>query len=198
MGKTAPVLLILGCALSLVACSARKDTSEPVLSGTLEESLVEATATVEAIDLAERTVTIRRANGKRLTLPVGEQVKNLSRVEVGDEVRVVYYEAIAFDVRPPGGDAKPAVTVTGEAGRAPEDGRPGASEAQMLTVTATLAEINRAMPSVTLRGPEGETRTIKVRDPKKLDEVRVGDLVEIHYTRALAVSVQTPDPGAVD
>jgi len=197
MRKTAPVLLALGCALSLFACSARKDASEPVLSGTLEESLVEATATVEAVDPAERTVTIRRENGKRLTLPVGEQVKNLSRVEVGDEVRVVYYESIAFDVRPPGGDAKPEGTVA-EAIRTPVGAQPGASDARMLTVTATLAEINRAMPSVTLRGPEGATRTIKVRDPKKLDKVKVGDLVEIHYTRALAVSVQTPDPGGGD
>ena len=60
----------------------------------------------------------------------------------------------------------------------------------MLTVTATLEAIDRATPAVTLRGPGEGTRTLKVRDPKKLDEVNVDDLVEIHYTQAVAVAVR--------
>jgi Cu/Ag efflux protein CusF len=43
---------------------------------------------------------------------------------------------------------------------------------------------------VTLTGPEGNSVTIKVKDPKKLNGVKVGDDVEITYTQALAISVE--------
>ncbi len=42
---------------------------------------------------------------------------------------------------------------------------------------------------MTIKGPEGNTETVKARDPKNLDAVKVGDLVEITYTRALAIAL---------
>jgi len=42
---------------------------------------------------------------------------------------------------------------------------------------------------VTIKGPEGNTETVKARNPKNLDAVKVGDLVEITYTRALAIAL---------
>jgi hypothetical protein len=44
---------------------------------------------------------------------------------------------------------------------------------------------------VTLRGPEGDTETVKARDPANLDRVAVGDLVDITYTEAVAVEVKS-------
>jgi hypothetical protein len=41
-------------------------------------------------------------------------------------------------------------------------------------------------------GSDGETTTIKARDPQKLDRVAVGDLVDITYTQAVAISVYAP------
>jgi hypothetical protein len=34
--------------------------------------------------------------------------------------------------------------------------------------------------------------TVKARDPKNLDKVKVGDNVEITYTQALAISLDKP------
>jgi hypothetical protein len=45
---------------------------------------------------------------------------------------------------------------------------------------------------VTLRGPEGNSLTVKARDPKKLDKVAVGDLVNITYTEEVAILVEEP------
>ena len=42
---------------------------------------------------------------------------------------------------------------------------------------------------VTLRRADGELVPVKVRDPKKLDAVSVGDMVEITFTEAMAISV---------
>ncbi|MCK7506097.1 MAG: hypothetical protein MZV70_19805 [Desulfobacterales bacterium] len=43
---------------------------------------------------------------------------------------------------------------------------------------------------MTLKGPEGNKETIKVKDPKNLKKVKVGDNVVISYTEALAISVE--------
>jgi hypothetical protein len=57
-------------------------------------------------------------------------------------------------------------------------------------MVATIAGIDKAAGTVTLQGPTGKTTTIKARDPRNLDRVTVGDLVEITYTEAVAVSVE--------
>jgi hypothetical protein len=41
-------------------------------------------------------------------------------------------------------------------------------------------------------GPDGDSVTVTIRDPKKLENVKVGDLVEISYTEAVALSVEKP------
>ncbi len=60
-------------------------------------SVVEAVATVEALDPAERTATIRGPRGNVQTLKVDGQVR-LDKVKVGDRVVVRYTEAIAISV----------------------------------------------------------------------------------------------------
>ena len=63
---------------------------------------------------------------------------------------------------------------------------------QVAIVTATIAAIDKDAGTVTLRSADGELTTIKARHPENLERVVVGDLVEITYTEALAVSVETP------
>lgn len=61
-----------------------------------------------------------------------------------------------------------------------------------MTLTAIIAAIDKPAGTVTLRGVSGDTTTIKGRDPQKLDRVAVGDVVEITYTEAVAIAVETP------
>ena len=51
---------------------------------------------------------------------------------------------------------------------------------------------NRKAHTVTIKGPEGRTETITAKDPRNLDAAKVGDLVEITYKQALAVSLEKP------
>jgi hypothetical protein len=57
------------------------------------------TATVEAIDLQHRTVTLRGPQGNAVTLQVGAQVKQCEQGKVGDEVMVRHTEAVAITVQ---------------------------------------------------------------------------------------------------
>jgi hypothetical protein len=75
-------------------------------------------------------------------------------------------------------------------GRAKPGEKPAGVMASQVTITATVQAIDTKKPSVTLKGPEGNIKEIKIKDPKRLENVKVGDLVVITYTEALAISVE--------
>jgi Cu/Ag efflux protein CusF len=58
-----------------------------------------------------------------------------------------------------------------------------------VAVVASIEGIDRAKGTVTLRGPE-RTVSVKVRDPAKLKDFKVGDFVDASYTEAMAVKVE--------
>jgi ribosomal protein S17 len=58
-----------------------------------------------------------------------------------------------------------------------------------VTATVTITAIDKKAHTVTIKGPKGGTETIKAKDPKNLEGLKVGDMVEITYTQALAVSL---------
>ena len=68
--------------------------------------------------------------------------------------------------------------------------KPAAAVGHQVTVTVTVTAIDPKVPSITFMGPKGNTQTVKVRDPEKLQGVAVGDAVDITYTEALAVQVE--------
>ncbi len=70
---------------------------------------------------------------------------------------------------------------------------PGAIAGRSTTLMVTVTAIDTEAPSVTFMGPGGNTRTIQVLYPEKLDGVSVGDSVEITYAEALAISVEKAD-----
>jgi hypothetical protein len=151
--------------------------------------LVTLTATVEAVDVAKRQVTLKGPKGNVVTFTVGEQVKNLPQVQVGDSVVVKYYEALAFRIVPPG-ETTPGAGVSGAAATAKPGEKPAALGAREVTATVTVEAIDLKAGTATVKGPEGNTVTVKARDPKNLEKLKVGDRVEVTYTEALAVSVE--------
>jgi hypothetical protein len=194
MRKALGLFMGVACALSLAACAAKEKPAQPTattqpIGGTVGENLVTATATVEAIDLKKRLLTLRGPLGNVETVEVDKAVKNLPQVKKGDKVVATYYQSLAYEVKQPG-QAVPGVTAAGQLETAKPGQMPAGIGARALTITAAIEAIDRTAPSVTLKGPEGKLVTIKVRDPKKLEGVNVGDLVEITYTQALAVSVE--------
>jgi len=155
-----------------------------------KEKIVTGTATVEAIDVEKRIVTLRRADGSVFDLTVGEEVRNLPQVKAGDEVVVKYYESIAVQVTKPG--AAEGSQVKEALARAKPGEKPAGVVAKQVTVTATVEKIDKKKMIATLKGPEGKVVDVKVRNPKNLENVNVGDQVVITYTEAVAVSVEKP------
>jgi hypothetical protein len=186
-------LAVTGCAGGNAPAPTTAPTaaSQSLPSGTISSNLVTATARVKAIDQQTRYVTLERADGSEVMLYADDTVRNLPQVKVGDEVKVSFYESLAYEVKKPG-TATPGATVAEETARAKVGEKPAGAGARVTTIVATIIDIDKAAGTVTLHGSTGRETTIKARDPRNLDRVAVGDLVEITYTEAVAVSVEKP------
>ena len=56
----------------------------------------------------------------------------------------------------------------------------------------TIQAIDAKIPSVTIKAEDGSVMSFRIEDPKNLTGVKVGDKVQITYTRALAIGVEAP------
>ena len=157
--------------------------------GGSRSEVIQVTAAVENIDLQERLVTLRGPSGNLETIRVGDEARNLGQVKKGDLVVVTYYQAAAFQVLKPG-EAKPSISGEAGAARAEPGDKPGAAVASEITLVAEIMTLDRIHRTAVLKGPEGKTVTVNVRNPENFDKVKVGDTVEIVYQEALAVDVQ--------
>jgi Cu/Ag efflux protein CusF len=185
-----PITFLFIC--TLIASGVGCNQDKVPVSGSISNQLLTGTATVESINPATRQIVLRRSDGAMLRFRVDKDVRNLEQVKAGDRVKVSYYESLAWEVKK-AGQATPGAEVTASMDRAQPGAKPGGNVEQALKLTSTIAGIDKSAQTVTLRSAAGESTTFKVRDPKNLDRVAVGDLVEITYTEGVAVSVSAPE-----
>lgn len=196
--------LVLTIAGSLAGCSATQIATPPPPEVAVVEkqdsprhleqtAAVKITAVVTDIDVANRLVTLKDSDGNEETIQVGPEVRNLPQVKKGDQVIVTYYESTVFQLYKPG-EVKPGAGAAEVAARAEPGEKPAAAGAEAVTIVATVTKVNKTgpKPSITLKSKEGKVVTLPVRDAKRLEPVKVGDLLEITYKQALAVEVETP------
>jgi hypothetical protein len=159
--------------------------------GVVVADLTELTATVDSVDYHKRLVTLTGPRGNTVTVKAGPQVKNLDQVKVGDQLVIQHYESVALFVRKSG--EPPAATEVAAVALAPKGQEPGGVAVDTVELSATVEAIDYAKRTVTLKGPEGRTRTIKV-DPgvERFREIKAGDEVVVRHTEAPAISVGKP------
>ena len=161
----------------------------PVTARRLHETVV-----VSAIDRPARTVTLMNAEGEPRLVGVPADMRSFDTLKVGDHVNVDYYESIGLGLMPAGAKASMTETITG--GRAAELG--SASLARQMKATVQVVEVDEVMNRVTFKGPKGNVRTVTIYDPaiqKKLTSLQPGEMVQITYREAVAVSIEpTPSP----
>jgi hypothetical protein len=183
---------VLFC-LTLVLSSSQLFAADDLKRVVERENVEKIAAVVEAVNVQNRIVTLRSlTRDASVVMEVGDQVRNLDQVKVGDGVVVEFLEAIAVDLKK-GGGMTPSAGIGGAAARAKPGEKPAAVLGGALEVVATIVAIDADEPSVTLKGPEGKVIEVLVQHPEKLADVDVGDQVVITYKRAVAVAV-TPSP----
>lgn len=145
-------------------------------------------AKVDSVDKDKRLLTLTGPKGKSVTVKVGPEVKNVDQIKAGDTLTVRYLDSIALFVRK--GGAPPAATELTAVEVAAKGQKPAGMIVNTVEVTGTVEAVDVAKRTVTLKGPAGKTRTLKV-DPsvQRLAEVKKGDQVVARHTEALALSV---------
>jgi hypothetical protein len=171
------------------AAVAQQTAVQPV---TGEAELVTARATVQAVDVAKRQITLKTADGRTQSLKVGSQVQNLAQVKPGDVVKVAFYESIALDLTPPT-PGMPGAAVAVDAARAKPHTLPGGEVVESVAITFMIVGIEPQDDTLVVIGPGDIVRTVEVYDPKlqaMLPSLKLGDNIVIVITEGLAVAVE--------
>lgn len=175
----------VGSMLVLGACNTNKSADQTV---TREEGdAVTATARVEAIDTATREVTLRWEDGVVTKYQCGPEVRNFAQIRVGDTVNTMVADAVAVSVGPSKG-APIAGTVT-DVARARLGEKPGMVVSSTGLVTARVLAVDSVFRTVTVRGPAGKERVIRVQPDVNLGNVTVGNDVTLTVTETVAIWV---------
>lgn len=186
MQKYGWFFMIVLIAANLPACTGTQAKSDLKIE---RAGVASVTATVEAVDLKTRMVTLRSSEGKGFTVHAGKEVVNLPQVRVGDEVVLAYVNTVSVRMAESGEYWDESVKGIG---RAIPGSKPGAFEIDETKVTATITDIDKTLNTASLRMPGGSMQVVKVKDPANLDKVKVGDRIVITYSEAVAISVQKP------
>ena len=186
-GKTMlrPILAI--CCAALVALTPIRTNA--LQRGVYEAKPVTVTATIEAIDEANRVVTLKGPKGNSVEVKAAEQMEGFNRLKVGDQVSATYFEAIVVELSKPGARPSTGAPVTSVTRK---DRKPGGEARTERRFTVAIQAIDAAAASITVKGPQGRIVTLLVNDTKQLQTLKVGDTVDVTYFESLLVDVAPP------
>ena len=151
--------------------------------------VVSKSFTIEAIDHTTRIVGLKDKDGLITEVLCGPDVTRFDALKVGDKVTFRYHQSLVTSIRRPG--AAPKAAEANAVVRTPGT-KPGGTVSQQLTAVVTLNAIDATVPSVTITTENGRRMSITVLDAKNLEGYKAGDKVELTYTEALAVNVESP------
>jgi len=171
---------MVGTLIATVASTAQAQTLT-------KEGTVTATATITAIDSATRSLTLRNDKGEEDTFTAGPEVTRFNQLKVGDKIRLTYHESLVLQLRKPGA-ASNSTGDTVAAGRTAAV--PGGAVASQQTRTVTVKAVDPKVPSITVTTADGHTITRKVQDKKNIENVAVGDRIDVTYTQAVVLNAE--------
>jgi hypothetical protein len=173
--------------ISGAAIAADVPTTETTVPGFVVGETVRTEATVVAVNLKDRIVTLKNAEGNVLDVVVGDKVKNLAQVKIGDVVVAEHSFAVAAKLKK--GSGLRSTTENTDAARAAPGEKPAGIVAREIDFVADVLNVDAKTGIVTLQGAKGKIVDLKVNDPKVLAEIKKGDQVEGSYIEAMAIAV---------
>lgn len=143
---------------------------------------------VKSINKKTREVVVVGPNGNEVLFNLSNDVRNFDQIKVGDLVTLTYVQALALELKKAENKGirervDSENTVTAKPGE-----KPGAMVEKSVRVIADVVAVNPKAKTVTLKGPK-RTVELYVEDPAKLQNVKVGDQVEVLYVEAVAMVV---------
>jgi Cu/Ag efflux protein CusF len=187
--KNIKYLLVAALTLSMTAAVAGSHEAELDRPSFAAQQTMVVTAVVEAIDHETRVVTVRRDDGEELTFTASEEARNLDQVSVGDVLVAEFVETITVEVLP-GDGLGPDGAEAAAMARTKEGEMPGIAAMDSTVVISTVEDINIEANTFKLKGPDGVVTEYVARNPENLKRSKVGDIVVITDTVAMAITVE--------
>jgi hypothetical protein len=195
---------ILAIAVSLALAA-----SVSVATGTKAQTNIESDAgvvtmdaTVQAVDVEHQVIDVVGPLGNVVQIKTPPEV--IGTIKINEKITVTYSDEVAMALRKSERPPNQSNSITGEeeagmnmnaateAQQTWTQATPsGSAELELVELTAPVAKIDYANRIVTLRGPQGQSRIIRVNPSVPgLDAIKPGDTVVVELTRAVAVSVK--------
>jgi Cu/Ag efflux protein CusF len=177
-------LAALAALSSVLLTAASAGVQEPRSSAS---EVLAVTGRVERVDGFSRSVTIKTGDGAAHTVYVGPELAIFRELKVGDHVLVRIVESIIIEARP-GAKTTSLVDTTAAAKKAPEAAQ--GDVLQQIKAVVTIESVDLPMQMVVYKGADNRQVQRQVRDPRLLDGLHAGDVVEITYTRERAIALE--------
>jgi Cu/Ag efflux protein CusF len=177
----------LAAAVALVAMLA--GPGEAVQPAIYESEPRVVTATIESVDKTTRVVTLKTEAGSRVHVTAPAEMEGFNRLRVGDLVSARYFEAVVVRLAHQGSPAPSGVPTTVVRRK---DDKPGSETMSERTVRATVASVDAAAPSLTVRTADGTERAMAVTDAGQLKALKAGDTIEVTFHESRLISVERP------
>ena len=156
--------------------------------------MVEVTATVTGVDIEKRQVTIEGPEGNSTVIHVTDQVKNLPQVKIGDSVEIIYYRSAVVDLVTKKDNVELGTEVAAARASAPAGNKPAGAIGTEVKRTAEILFVDPIQKFIRFVSPDTGIRTVTLEHRPDLQhylkELKKGDIVQVTYTEALAVSVE--------
>jgi len=152
---------------------------------------ITAQGTVLTVDPKARNLTFLNAERETLVIKAGTGVKNFDKIKENDAVKISYTQRVSLTVTDAGA---PEVAQDTSSTHADPEANSGESASKVTHYKARITALDKGKGVASLKGLDGSEFTVTPRDPARLGQVNVGDLVTISYTEAVAASIQKVKP----
>jgi len=188
-------VLCAGLFLAAVSCESPKEETAkaPATAGTVRGrcALVQLTFTVESVDAAKRTVTLKDSEKNSETYHVGEEVKRFSEIKACDSLVVQYFVGVFAELREPNAEEKAApIVVVHETSRAPTTVPPAGAITRSVRVVTSISALDAKEQTMTLTGPRKNTLTTKVEDGEIFKTLKVGQPLVATFGEQLLLAIE--------
>jgi hypothetical protein len=165
-----------------------------------DAGVVTMVATVEAVDVTNRVVTVVGPNNNWVEVVVGPD--KIKLIKLKEKITISYQNEVAVGLRTvhkgQQGDSFAADETADMGLDAPTTAEQdwvtvspqGGADLTTVEVTDTIAAIDRNQGTITFAGTGGKTRTFLAGPNVNLKGVEVGDEVVLEVTRAVAVDIK--------
>jgi hypothetical protein len=189
------ILLAVALALSIgggigqaggMAPAAEREIS---VQGVVVANVLEFKAMLEATDPKKRTVTLKGAQARAVTLKADKSVKNFEQLRKGEAVLVEFVESTAVSIRK--ANARQGNTEVRLVSIAPKGAHRAVLLAETFQLSGTVEAVDYHGRLLTIKEPNRNIRLIPVdKSIKQLGSIRKGNEVVLRVTEPIAISIE--------